>query len=66
MKAILMLTLVITVVVLTVIGCLMIVDVVSMDTGQELVWKSLAAIAVLGVASTVIAVVIANKKNPDD
>ena len=66
MKAILLLTLVIALVVLTAIGCLMIVDVVSFETGKELAWKSLAAIAVLGVASSVIAQVIANKKNPGE
>lgn len=66
MKAILMLTLVIAVVVLTAIGCLMIVDVISVETGRDLALKSLAAIAVLGVSSAAIALLIRNRKDAGD
>ena len=64
MKAILTLSLVITVVVLAVIGCLVIVDVVDVDTGKELALKSLAAILVLGVSSIAVALLIRKKSDP--
>ena len=63
MKAILMLTLVVAVIVLTAIGCLMVVDVISMEAGRELAFKSLAAILVLGAASAAIALLI---RKPSD
>ena len=65
MKAILMLTLVIAVIVLTAIGCLMIVDVLSVEAGNSLAFKSLAAILVLGAASALIALLIRNRNTPE-
>ena len=65
MKAILTLSLVITVVMLAVIGCLVIVDVVDVETGKELAVKSLAAILVLGASSIVVALLIHKKSGSD-
>ena len=66
MKAILTLMLVITVVVLAAIGCLVIVDVVSVETGKELALKSLAAILVLSASSSVVALLIRSKSGSGD
>ena len=45
-------------------GCLVIVDVVDVDTGKELALKSLAAILVLGVSSIAVALLIRKKSDP--
>ena len=60
-----LLTLVIAVIVLTAIGCLMVVDVIGMEAGKDLPFKSLAAILLLGVASAAVALLIRERKRSD-
>lgn len=66
MKTVLALTLIVAVIISTVIGCLVIFEIFSVDQGLDYAFKALAAIALLGVSSALISLVTSNKGAPEE
>lgn len=65
MKIVFLLSLMIAMIVTTVIGCLIIFDVFSLQQGMDFGLKALSAIALLGGASAIFSLFIRNKKSSD-
>lgn len=66
MKVVLILTFIIAVILSSSIGCLIIFEVFTFDQGMEYIFKTLAAIILLGVSSAAIALVTGNKNTPSE
>ena len=62
MKIVFLLSLMTMMIVTTVIGCLIIFDVLTLDQGLAFGYKALAALLLLGVTSAIFSLFIGNKK----
>jgi hypothetical protein len=61
MKIVFLLTLMLMMIVMTVIGCLIIFDVFTLDQGLAFGYKALAALLLLGVSSAIFSLLIGTK-----
>jgi len=61
MKIVALLTLMLMLIVLTIIGCLVIFDVFTLDQGLAFSYKTLATLLLLGITSAIFSLFIGNK-----
>jgi hypothetical protein len=66
MKIVFLLTLMLMMIVITVIGCLIIFDVLTLDQGLAFSYKALAALLLLGVSSAIFSLFIGNNNRSDE
>jgi len=64
MKIVFLLTLMLVMITTTVIGCLVIFDVFTVDQGMAFGYRALAALLLLGVTSAIFSLFIGTKKPP--
>jgi hypothetical protein len=65
MKMVMTLTLVLAIITAAGIGSLVILEVMTEESGKELLFKSLAVIVLLGACSALIALLTANRNTPE-
>jgi hypothetical protein len=61
MKIVALLTLMLMLIVITIIGCLVIFDVFTLDQGLAFSYRALAALLLLGITSAIFSLFIGNK-----
>ena len=66
MKIVFLLTLMLMMIVITIIGCLIIFDVFTMDQGLAFGYKALAVLLLLGVSSASFSLFIGTKNRSDE
>ena len=66
MKIVLLLTLMIMMITTTIIGCLIIFDVVTLDQGLVFGYKALAALLLLGLSSAAFSLFLGSNNRPDE